>query len=151
MLKAAARGKVDIASDALASPTGFPFKVVQLPGTLSEAQVYAERKRSCDLGYLRTAYRKEDGALGWRCPAEREAAYVSKGGRREDLAGRRCLCAGLRSAAGVGEAEAPAIVTAGDTLRRLSRMLRPGEETYRARDVIQRMIGNSAAADAANA
>jgi NAD(P)H-dependent flavin oxidoreductase YrpB (nitropropane dioxygenase family) len=40
-------------TDPLASPTGFPFKVVRLPGSASEAAEYAARPRICDLGYLR--------------------------------------------------------------------------------------------------
>ena len=39
------------------SPTGFPFKAAQLEGTTSEAEVYANRKRVCDIGILREAYR----------------------------------------------------------------------------------------------
>ena len=37
-------------TDPLASPTGFPFKVLGLEGTLSEPAVYARRERLCDLG-----------------------------------------------------------------------------------------------------
>ena len=63
-----------------ASPTGFPFKVLELPATLSEAEVYEQRTRVCDLGYLRQAYRTEDGTVGYRCAAEPVADYVAKGG-----------------------------------------------------------------------
>ena len=38
--------------------------------TLSEVEVYDQRKRVCNLGYLRTAYKKEDGSLGYRCASE---------------------------------------------------------------------------------
>jgi nitronate monooxygenase len=71
---------VDVFTDPAASPTGFPFKVLQLDGSMSEAAVYYRRKRVCDLGFLRQAYRRPDGKLGWRCPGEPENAYVHKGG-----------------------------------------------------------------------
>ena len=45
--------EVRVFTDPKASPTGFPFKVVGLPGSVSEASVVAERTRVCDLGYLR--------------------------------------------------------------------------------------------------
>lgn len=53
------------ASDA--SPTGFPFKVLSVPGTVSDANVFEARERICDLGYLRQTYRESDGSLGYRC------------------------------------------------------------------------------------
>ena len=36
----------------LFSPTGFPFKVVQLNDTLADEAVYAARPRVCDIGLL---------------------------------------------------------------------------------------------------
>jgi nitronate monooxygenase len=45
-------GTADVYTDALASPTGFPFKVLRLKGSLSEQEVYHQRERVCDLGYL---------------------------------------------------------------------------------------------------
>ena len=60
-------GTARVLTDPLASPTGFPFKVVQVETTLSEPEVYAARERRCDLGYLRELYRREDGTIGYRC------------------------------------------------------------------------------------
>lgn len=139
--------QIEIASDPVASPTGFPFKVVQMSGTLSDPAVFAARVRDCKYGYLRTAYRRDDGTLGWRCPAEREAAYVSKGGSAQDAVGRRCLCVGLAAAAGFGRPDEAPIVTSGEALRHISRQLRSGQQSYSARDVVQRIIGNTAAMD----
>lgn len=62
-------GTAEVLTSALASPTGFPFKVAAMEGTLSEDDVYEKRPRICDLGYLRTPYRKEDGEVGFRCPS----------------------------------------------------------------------------------
>lgn len=66
--------------DPVASPSGFPFKVVELPGTASEEEVYLGRKRVCDLSYLRSSYRKEDGTVGYRCSAEPVNIFTRKGG-----------------------------------------------------------------------
>jgi nitronate monooxygenase len=78
-------GAALVHTDPLASPTGFPFKVVQVDGTLSEQAVFAARERRCDLGYLREIYRRGDGAAGYRCPAEPIEDYVRKGGRVEEV------------------------------------------------------------------
>lgn len=90
-------------TDALASPTGFPFKVVQLPGTVSEPATYEARTRICDLGYLRQPYRTADGKVGYRCPAEPIEDYVKKGGKIEDTVGRKCICNGLIATVGMGQ------------------------------------------------
>ncbi|MEK7384945.1 MAG: nitronate monooxygenase, partial [candidate division NC10 bacterium] len=58
------RGQADVFTDPLASASGFPFKVVSVERTLSEAEVYAHRPRLCDLGYLRHVYKRPDGSLG---------------------------------------------------------------------------------------
>jgi NAD(P)H-dependent flavin oxidoreductase YrpB (nitropropane dioxygenase family) len=112
-----AAGRARVFTDPKASPTGFPFKVAGLAGTLSEASVYEARARRCDLGYLRELYRRPDGALGYRCPAEPVEDYVRKGGRVEDTAGRKCICNGLVSNIGLGQRrdgyDEPPIVTAG--------------------------------------
>src|SRR5579863_28941 len=52
ILEKVVRSEARVATDPSASPTGFPFKVVQLEGTLSEMEVYLARPRVCDLGYL---------------------------------------------------------------------------------------------------
>ena len=51
---------VEVFTDPLASPTGFPFKVVKMDG-IDDCEIYDERPRICDLGYLRKAYLKPDG------------------------------------------------------------------------------------------
>ncbi|MFI7707554.1 nitronate monooxygenase [Nonomuraea sp. NPDC049480] len=99
----AANGALQVRNDPRASPTGFPFKVAAVPGTLSEQEVYEARPRLCDLGYLRTPYAKPDGAIGYRCPAEPVDIYVRKGRPAEEAADRRCLCNGLLAAIGLGQ------------------------------------------------
>jgi nitronate monooxygenase len=132
---------VDIFTDPQASPTGLPFKVLAAPGTLSEAEVYAQRARVCDLGYLRQPYRKDDGSLGYRCPAEPVEAYVAKGGAAADTANRVCLCNGLLSAAGLAQALAggatePAVLTAGLEAAEIARFAADGRDHYHAADVL---------------
>jgi NAD(P)H-dependent flavin oxidoreductase YrpB (nitropropane dioxygenase family) len=96
-------GTLEIRTDAAASPTGFPFKVAQLPGTLSDPEVLAARPRLCDLGYLRTPYLRDGGAVGYRCPAEPVHVYLRKGGALEDTVGRVCLCNALTANVDLGQ------------------------------------------------
>lgn len=134
-------GQIDVRTDPQASPTGMPFKVVGVAGSLSDHGVYAERARICDLGYLRQPYQKPDGTIGYRCPGEPEADYLRKGGTLADTVGRRCLCNGLMATVGYGQTLAdgrtePPLVTAGDTVRELGALLAGGRQSYTAADVL---------------
>lgn len=141
-------GQATVFTDPSASPTGFPFKVVQLPGTLSEPNVYAARGRICDLGYLRQPYRKADDTIGYRCSAEPVEDYVRKGGTAADTTGRKCLCNGLAATVGHGQSRAsgeePPIMTAGREISDLSRLVPPGADDYTASDVIRYLRGDQA-------
>lgn len=146
VLKGSIAGTLDVFTDPQASPTGFPFKVVRLEKTISEPEVYAERKRVCDLGYLRHAYRKADGTIGYRCPAEPEDHYLAKGGSLSETLGRKCVCNGLLSTIDLGQTQVgmksePALVTAGDDATALSRFLRENRTGYSAADVIRYLQG----------
>jgi len=117
-----------VRTDVRSSPTGFPFKVARLDGTLSEAEVYAERERLCDLGYLRTPYLTAAGRVGYRCPAEPVAAYQRKGGDVADTVGRMCLCNSLTADVGLGQTrpdgyQEPGLVTLGTDLDGPRRLL----------------------------
>jgi nitronate monooxygenase len=136
---------LDVFTDPLASPTGFPFKVTRLSGTASEPEVCATRERVCDLGYLRTPYRKAEGSIGYRCPGEPEAHYLAKGGCAEDTCGRKCICNGLFATVGFAQLRTdgslePAIVTAGIDARQVARFLRPGATRYTAADVLDQLL-----------
>ena len=141
-------GKTDVLTDPLASPTGFPFKVLKMPGTLSELNVYTNRNRNCDLGYLRQAYAKENGEIGYRCPAEPIKDYLSKGGKAEETVGRKCICNGLLAAIGLGQtlnngSVEPPILTSGDDVVNLSKVmkLKANENTsYSAADVLNYLL-----------
>ncbi|GAG83916.1 unnamed protein product, partial [marine sediment metagenome] len=88
IIKRCQNGTPSVFTDPVASPAGFPFKVLSISGTLSDPGVYEKRRRQCGLGYLREAYERPDGTLGWRCPAEKPEAYVRKGGNLEDTIGQ---------------------------------------------------------------
>lgn len=150
VIRRAIAGGVDVHTDPLASPSGFPFKVVRLPGTISEDSVYGERERVCDLGFLRTSYRRADGSVGYRCPAEPVDAYVAKGGKIEDTVGRKCLCNGLLATAGLAQERATGselpIVTAGDDVESVVRALAGDRGSWTAADVIAHLLGPAARA-----
>jgi NAD(P)H-dependent flavin oxidoreductase YrpB (nitropropane dioxygenase family) len=144
-------GNVHVFTDPHASPTGFPFKVMQMEGTQSQADVYGRRQRVCDLGYLRQPYRQADGSVGYRCSAEPVDAYVAKGGDAEATPGRQCLCNTLFATIGFGqlraggEVESP-VVTAGDDAAHLTRFIPAGQDCYSAADVIAYLLGSAEAA-----
>ena len=136
----------EVFTDPTASPTGFPFKVVRLPDTLADPETYERRRRSCDLGFLRTVFRRADGAVGYRCPAEPPQTYVRKGGRQGDTIGRRCLCNGLVATVGMAQVrddgyEEPPILTSGDDLSAIDALLAGETISYAAADVIRLLLG----------
>lgn len=143
-------GKACVFTDAVASPTGFPFKVVRLPGSVSEPAAYADRSRLCDLGYLREAYRTAAGKIAYRCPAEPVATYLAKGGKPEDTVGRKCLCNAL--VANIGHSQVrpsgylePGLVTSGDDLVGITRFLPRQGTNYSAADVLAWLLQAPAA------
>jgi nitronate monooxygenase len=145
LLKKAVCGQAKVFTDPLASPTGFPFKVAPLEGTLSDPEIYSARPRICDLGFLREAFRTADGKIDYRCPGEPITLYVSKGGKPENTAGRKCLCNALVANIGQGQVRngkhfEQGLITAGDDLRHVAQFLRPGESSYGAADVIARLL-----------
>ena len=139
-------GTLDVRTDPVASPTGFPFKVVRKENTLSELPVYEARDRVCDLGYLRTAYQRDDGRIGYRCPAEPVSTFIKKGGEAEETEGRKCLCNGLFAAIGQGQVrkdgrrELP-LITSGDEIAAIRHLSGPDGEGYSATDVIDYLLG----------
>ncbi|MFW5947336.1 MAG: nitronate monooxygenase [Gemmatimonadota bacterium] len=142
----AQNGGIDVRTDPIASPTGFPFKVVQKRNTVSELPVYQARQRVCDLGYLRTAYRRDDGRIGYRCPAEPVSTFVKKGGDIEETEGRKCLCNALFAAIGQGQVrkdgrtELP-MITSGDHINAIRRLAGEDGAGYSAGDVVDYLLG----------
>ncbi len=141
---AAARSESMVVKTSIrASSTGYPFKVASAAGTVSESTIYDARERKCDLGYLREAYLKPDGSIGYRCASEPVSAYIKKGGLLEDTVGRTCLCNGLMSTCGLGQVRAngrsePPIITIGDCVNEIGPLL-VGKTSYGAADVISHL------------
>jgi NAD(P)H-dependent flavin oxidoreductase YrpB (nitropropane dioxygenase family) len=138
-------GTLEVLTDADASPTGFPFKVAQLEGSLSDRTVRAARPRLCDLGYLRTPYRKGDGGVGYRCPAEPVDAYVGKGGQAHDAEGSVCLCNALTADVGLGQVDPDGrtelpLVTLGADLAGARRLAALHPEGWSADDAIDWLL-----------
>jgi len=139
------QGRAKVFTDPVASPTGFPFKVLQMKDTHSDTETYENRTRICDLGYLRHAYKKPNGKLGWRCPSEPIKDYLRKGGKIEDTKGRKCVCNGLMANIDLGQIqkgdqlEKP-LITSGDDVAHVARFLKPGASTYKAIDVIEYLL-----------
>ena len=147
LIERAAAGKLEIRTDPAASPTGFPFKVARLAGTLSEDAVFLARPRVCDVGGLAQPYLAADGSIDYRCPAEPIAAYIGKGGNREETVGRKCLCNALLANTGLGQRrggvpELP-LVTLGDAAAGVTRFMLPETQGYSARRVISVLLGES--------
>lgn len=146
-------GDAQVFTDPAASPTGFPFKIAEVPGTLLQREICQARGRFCDLGYLRQLYRKSDGSVGYRCSGEPVDDYVRKGGNLADRVGRKCLCNGLLATVGLGQSRAdgdePALVTAGDELTDLGRLLGPDDDAFSAADVIRYLRGATTGASEA--
>jgi NAD(P)H-dependent flavin oxidoreductase YrpB (nitropropane dioxygenase family) len=146
VLEGVVRGAVRVRTDGRASPTGFPFKVVSWDG---DPGAGVSRRRVCDLGYLRNAYRRGDGTIGYRCASEPEDQFVAKGGAREETPDRQCLCNGLLSTIGLGQrreggAVEPPLITSGDDVAKLARFLN-GRTSYSAADAIRWLLGGTAA------
>lgn len=138
-------GKVGIRTDGRVSPTGFPFKVIELEGTLAMPERYEARTRICDLGYLRTPYVDEKGRLQGRCAGEPVDDYVRKGGDAAETEGRGCLCNALT--ANIGHAqiqknggEELELFTGGDALVDLP-LGSADAPHYTAEDVIEYLYG----------
>jgi len=142
-----AAGTLEIKTSATASPSGFPFQIAQLEGTLSDSRVFQERKRVCSLGHLVQAYQKDEsegGGIGFRCSAEPIAAFVRKGGDAADAKESVCLCNGLGAAAGYGRMTStgsePVIVTLGKDLSFYDRLPVRADGSYSAEDVVRTIL-----------
>lgn len=141
LIEALRDGDVQIRTDPLASPTGYPFKVASLQGTLSEPEVRESRRRVCDLSYLRSPYLAPSGEIGYRCPGEPVRTYLAKGGKRSDTVGRVCLCNGLAATVGLAQRRPggrvePPIVTLGADVESARRLLERHPDGWCAQDVI---------------
>ncbi|MDX2122698.1 MAG: nitronate monooxygenase [Gemmatimonadota bacterium] len=144
VLKAVVEGRAEVFTDPVASPTGFPFKVVRWDENPADQ---VKRERVCDLGYLRTAYQTEEGRLSYRCASEPIATYLKKGGTLEETEGRKCLCNALMGTIGIGQSRKngtiePPLVTSGDDLVMLTGILAGRSRYgYSAAEALEYLLG----------
>ena len=144
----------DLVRTTIFSPTGFAFKVVQLQDTLSEDDVYADRRRICDIGMLQQRGFTKPNAQGertlfQRCPAGPIDTYIKQRGLERNTDERRCLCNGLLACVGLGQVkeiqgelvEEPAIVTLGNNLEGVRRLSRQGQVHYHVEDIVKDILG----------
>ncbi len=138
--------EIEVHTDPNVSPTGYPFKVVQLEGTMTDPEVEHNRVRLCDVGLLRNPYKDANGKIGYRCSAEPIDQYLKKGGELEQTVGKSCLCNNLLATASYphhrkdGYVEPP-IVTSGDGLTGIAKYVKPGNDSYTAQDVLDYLTG----------
>lgn len=114
-------GTLEIRTEAKTSSTGFPFKVVEIPGTSTDPDVYEKRVRKCDLGYLRSPFLRQDGGVGYRCSGEPVKTFEFKGGTSDEADKVRCLCNALMANIGLGQIrwgtyQEPGLLTLGSDL-----------------------------------
>lgn len=146
VLQMAQRGQCHVFTDPIASPAGFPFKVLQYDESLSESSHYRRRQRHCDLGFLRQGFPPGDRPTCWRCPAESIESYIAKGGSEADTGGRKCLCNALLANVGLGQRRRDGqhertLITCGDDVVHIHRFLPTPEATsYSAQDVIDHLL-----------
>ena len=146
VLESCASGTVRVRTDARASPTGFPFKVVSWDG---DPAAGVKRERVCDLGYLRNAYARPGKTPGYRCASEPEDQYEAKGGSPCETPGRKCLCNALLATIGLAQVRdegvlEPPLLTSGDDLTELTRFL-GSRKRYAASEVVSYLLGRPTA------
>jgi len=145
-------GTLSVKNDPRASPTGFPFKVASLEGTQSQTAVYEDRPRLCDLSYLRSAYEKDNGDVGYRCPSEPVHMYLKKGGSQEATEGRKCLCNGLMANIGLGQVRKDGyaetkVVTLGQDLDGANMLIEQYPQGWSARQAVRWLTSQSTATE----
>ena len=141
VLRQCLSGNIRVFTDFQASPTGYPFKVISLKNTVTDPDCYRERKRCCDLGYLRQSYCKSESEIAYRCPGEPVKSWLMKGGSQDKTVGKHCLCNGLLATIGLGQmrenGSEPPVVTSGEDFSFAGHLVRnPDELNYSAKDVI---------------
>lgn len=120
------------------SPTGYPFKVLPLAGSVVDPAVYPNRHRICNKGYLmhaETATNKDgQDELVYRCPAMPARQYEKLGGDSSETGSRICLCNSLLSTAGFDSEIEPPLITLGQSGTRIT-------ERHTAREIIEEILG----------
>lgn len=140
-----ASGELKVETSNVMSPTGYPIKFVALEKSVADPEVYAERPRVCNRGYLTQSHFETlpDGTIRetYVCPAMPDWQYMRLGGSPEELADRVCLCNALLSTAGFYDDMEPPLVTLGVSGQMV-------KEHYTARQVMEDILGTEYVASA---
>jgi len=139
LIKSIIDEKMVVYTDPLFSPSGYPFKVAQLEGSLSDEDIYHSRKRVCNAGYLVDIVER-NGNLITRCKSEPISHYKRKGGKIEDTKGKKCLCNGLLTTVGIGNLNEPASYTLGSNQDSVRDIVKLKGISYTAKDVIEYIL-----------
>lgn len=134
------RDELVIYTDSQASPTGYPFKIAQLSGTLSDKSLYGQRERICDRCALLRPIYLPDGKVTLVCSSEILKDFLRKGGKLEDAIGSMCLCNGLFAAVGLGNPGELPIVTMGDDVSFLRYLMKNENDSYSAADAVKYIL-----------
>lgn len=131
-------GQLVVKADFLASPTGYPFQIVELPGTQSDKEIRRARKPVvCDLKGLVVSCRLPGDQYGYPCPAQPKGLYQRNGGVIEDTTSVICLCNALMATAGLGSPGERAVVTMGQNLKEfLDELTSPENDHYTAAEAM---------------
>jgi len=145
-------GTLTVRTMPLVSPTGFPFKVAQIPATLRDEATIAHRPRRCDMSLLRTPFLDADGDVAYRCVAEPVEDFVRKGGSTEETVGRACLCNALFANVGLGQTQRDGyqeepLVTLGEDLEGARRLAELYPRGWSARQALDWLLGELPAAE----
>jgi len=131
------KGELKVKTDFKASPTGYPFKVVDVGAPFRE-------KLACDLGYLRQTYINDKGKVAYRCASEPEKVYIKKGGNPNIMDGKLCLCNGLLATIGLPQIKKngiePPLITSGQNFDFLENILKKDSDSYNSKDVIDYIL-----------
>ncbi|MEI6304537.1 MAG: nitronate monooxygenase [Candidatus Taylorbacteria bacterium] len=137
------RGELSVRASLQASPTGFPFQVADLEGSLSRSEVLSSVERNCIYGVLRELYEKPDGSVGYRCSAGPIDKFIESGG---DVCATNssCLCAGLMQVSCLGDGSYPPIVTLGkDAIRIAQTLMKNEDDVIHVQDVFNYILAQS--------
>jgi len=119
------------------SPTGYPIKVMPVPGSVADPAIYEGRVRICNRLYLAQSHFETlpDGSVRetYICPAMPEKQFARLGGDPAETEGRVCLCNGLLSTAGFYNDIEPPILTAGLSVERV-------ESIVPAREIVEEIL-----------
>ncbi len=135
-------GTAAVRTDPRASPTGFPFKVVELRrhalggGGLRGSASASAISASCAAPIAATT-----AASAIAAPPSRSRRSSPRAATRTQTVGRKCLCNSLLANVGLAEpqvhgAPEPPLLTAGDDLDALRLFLPPGEHDYGVAEVL---------------